>query len=183
MKSLSSRCSQNNSTSSSFSQPWPPSPFPLTQIESQPSCHQFALQLSSIPHENFIEMKIASLKINISEGTTDSSFECFPQSSLNSKYIKVISQITNLHLNSASKTRLNLSFKVLTKLQLQNLNQASASKFWPNFSFKNQHSAPKSRSSFGILTKIEIQIFTKVQFQLSTKIQLQIVYQTSATTP
>ena len=52
---------------------------------------------------------------------------CFPQSSLDLKYIKVISQITNLHLKSAPNTRLNFSFKILTKLQSQSLDQISPS--------------------------------------------------------
>ena len=135
MKSYYSRCSQNNSISSSFSQPWPPSPFPSTQIESQPSCHQFALQLSSIPHEKkkIIKTKIASLKNkHFRRHHSDSSVNVLSSKFLRFKVYQ--SYITN-HKSSSK-----ISSKHSIKLQLQNLNQTSVSKSWPNFTFKFQHS-------------------------------------------
>ena len=51
---------------------------------------------------------------------------------------------TDPRANQTLAFRLNLNFKIftkpcfrfLTKIKLQNLNQASAAKYWPNFSFK-----------------------------------------------
>ena len=48
------------------------------------------------------------------------------------------------HLNQTSAVVLNFNFKILTKpslristrIKIHNLNQASAAKYWPNFSFK-----------------------------------------------
>ena len=44
----------------------------------------------------------------------------------------------NISISTKSKVKIlsKPSFKILTKIQLRNLNQTSAAKYWPNFSFK-----------------------------------------------
>ena len=49
----------------------------------------------------------------------------------------VLVTITTIHnFNLNFKTLTKPSFRIWTKIKLHNLNQASAEKYWPNFSFK-----------------------------------------------
>ena len=58
------------------------------------------------------------------------------------------------------------SFRILTKIKLRNLNQTSAAKYWPNFSFKtstelqtqtpDQNLCWKSEQKFSFMTKPQL---------------------------
>ena len=62
----------------------------------------------------------------------------------------ITSSYTNLlDQASTSKSQPNISiltrpsFRISTKIRLHNLNQASAAKYWPNFSFSSNHFLPE----------------------------------------
>ena len=85
---------------------------------------------------------------------------------------KVKIQLQNPDQTSASKSWPNLWLKMLTNLLPQNLEQTSASEFWPNPSLK-------------VLTKNKLQnldqtsasiSWPKTRFKISTKLQLQNLY-------
>ena len=87
------------------------------------------------------------------ETTTDPRFECFHQS----KRVQVISQDLTT---------------ILTKIQLRNLNQTSASKSWIKFRLKYQPNfSPKSldkSSASKYQPKFSIKIFKKHHWSIST---------------
>ena len=72
----------------------------------------------------------------------------------------------NFNISISTKLKLKIltgpSFRILTKIQLRDLNQASAAKYWPNFSFKispelqlqdvDQTLCAKSEEKFSFLT-------------------------------
>ena len=88
----------------------------------------------------------------------------------------ITSSYTNLlDQASTSKSQPNISistrpsFRISTKIRLHNLNQASAAKYWPNFSFRSNQISPelklqnfdqtlcsKSEQNFSFMTKLQL---------------------------
>ena len=91
--------------------------------------------------------------------TSHPRVECSQQS--NCIYI-----ILQTHQNSASEFQPNFSFRILTKLLAQNVDQTWASKSWPNFSFK-------------ISTELQLQ---NLSLDILNNLQRQNLYQTVANT-
>ena len=101
--------------------------------------HYCFMELESYKHFTFIWLLLSDIIFhwltswltNIDKGTMAPMVACFHQNNS----LKVMSQFGQTS-TSASKTMPNVRFKILTKIQLQILDQSAASKTPPNFGLK-----------------------------------------------
>ena len=80
-------------------------------------------------------------------------------------HTQLVAKCSSPSIGDQRATGCKSKVKILTKIQLRNLNQTSAAKYWPNFS---------------TLNKSKVKILTKPSFKILTKIQLHNLNQTSA---
>ena len=108
---------------------------------------------------------------NIAKGTTDPRVEFISQvitQILIKQFHNFASALTSKAILTKHKLKIldKPSFRILTKIQLCNLNQTSAAKYWPNFSFKispaiqhqnlDQTLCSKSEQKFSFMTKPQL---------------------------